>query len=84
MPPKDNARLWFKMHSFLCSCKKKALICEIDKVSEFEYSKNHRKFDPDWDDKQMENMNSIIWRNVRVLQYKTMGDNNLFQNRKLF
>ena len=45
VPPKENHDKFFQMLSFVCSCKKKALICETDKFSEFSYTKNHRSLD---------------------------------------
>ena len=40
VPPTNTKDLWFKVHTFICTCKRKALICEIDRSFEFTMSKD--------------------------------------------
>ena len=68
VPPKDNSKHWLDMHSFICSCKKKALICQNSKFDDFKYSKDHERHDEKlFKTEKKVVKSSIIWCNVRVL-----------------
>ena len=80
VPPKENHEKFFQMHSFVCGCKKKALICETDKFSEFSYTKDHRALDPRLPETELF-LECIIACNLKVLQVKTLDDDLTTQKR---
>jgi len=66
VPPKDNHDKFFQLQSFVCGCKRKALICETDKLSDFRYTKDHRALDPRLPETELSE-ECIIACNLRIL-----------------
>ena len=72
VPPLDKkTKMWFKLHSFICSCKRKALICETDSNTDFSYKKSRESYDPNASYDELTGEGVIVC-NVRVLQVKTL------------
>ena len=70
-PLEKKSKMWFQFHSFICSCKSKALICETDQNSDFAYKKTRESYDPDASKSEITG-DGVIVCNVRVLQVKTL------------
>ena len=64
-PLKKKDQLWFSMHTFVCTCKRKALIVETDKFSDLVYTKDANNYDPEMG--FTEYTDSLLVCNVRVL-----------------
>ena len=56
----------------MCACKKKALLCESDKYSEFEYTRNLYEYDPEGDIWREHGTDGLLAKNLRVLQVKDL------------
>lgn len=82
VPPKESNEKYFQMHSFVCECHRKALVCETDQFSDFKYSTDHRRLDPRLAESDISE-DCFIACNLRVLQVKTL-DNDLNQLKKSF
>ena len=72
VPPVNKPnQLWLKLHTFVCSCKRKTLICETDKYSEVQYTKDVESYDPDQSLSELAG-ESLIVQNLRILQVKDL------------